>query len=183
MRLFVGVFPPAEVRDHLAARVATLATFSTDVNTRRVPPERWHLTVAFLGDVPDDRTGVAVDAVGRVRVEPFPLRLTGAGRFGRGRFTTLWAGVAGRTDSLDRLARAVRRELRGERLPYDRKPLRPHLTLARPGDRVDRSVVDADLAALADYAGPQWTVDEVVVVRSHMGPQPRYEPLARTPLR
>src|SRR3712207_7351867 len=40
------------------------------------------------------------------------------------------------------------------------KPYRPHLTLARPGDRVDRAGVAADVAALDGYRGPEWPRSE-----------------------
>jgi 2'-5' RNA ligase len=91
----------------------------------------------------------------------------------------VWAGVHGDLDGLRDLTGAVRRELRRAKLPYDGKPLRPHITLARPGDRLPPELIAADLAALAAYDGPQWTVDEVRLVRSHLGPKPRYEPVGR----
>lgn len=110
------------------------------------------------------------------------LRLAGGGRFGRGRFTVLWVGLTGDVDRLERLGRAVRRELRRYRVPYDRKPLRPHLTLARPGDRLPAADLDADLAALGGYQGPMWTVDTIRLVRSRPGPSPVYEVRSAVPL-
>jgi 2'-5' RNA ligase len=77
------------------------------------------------------------------------------------------------------LGSAVRRALRRARLPYDPKPFRPHLTLARPGDRVD---VRADVAELTGYRGPEWPVEEIHLVRSHLGPKPTYDRLATIPL-
>jgi 2'-5' RNA ligase len=80
------------------------------------------------------------------------------------------------------LGRTARRQLRRARLPYDEKPMRPHLTLARPGDRLDREAIAGDVAALNAYAGPWWTADELVLVRSHLGPKPSYDRLASWPL-
>jgi 2'-5' RNA ligase len=40
---------------------------------------------------------------------------------------------------------------------------------------VDRAAV----AALAGYSGPAFRLTEVVLMRSHLGPTPRYEPLTR----
>ena len=76
------------------------------------------------------------------------------------------------------MSRAVRRELKRGRLPYDSRPFTPHLTVARPGDRLDRTAVEADRAVLADYRGPAWPVDRLELVRSHLGPTPSYERLA-----
>jgi 2'-5' RNA ligase len=100
--------------------------------------------------------------------------LVGGGRFGRGRFTIVWAGVEG---ELTPLRRATIRALRRERLPYDAQRYHPHLTLGRPGDRVPREAIAADLAALREYQGPQWTITGLVLYRSHLGPNPVYEPL------
>jgi 2'-5' RNA ligase len=108
------------------------------------------------------------------------VRLAGGGRFGRGRFTLLWVGVQG--EALDQLARSVRRELKRARLPFDDKPFRPHLTVARPGDRLDRAAVDADRAALAGYRGPEWRAGTVELIRSHLGPKPSYDHLNAWPL-
>ncbi|GAA0794028.1 RNA 2',3'-cyclic phosphodiesterase [Spirilliplanes yamanashiensis] len=172
MRLFVGVFPPPAARDDLARAVAGLHVATAAVNTRLVPPERRHVTLAFLGEVDEHRLPAAADALTGVAVEPPELRIAGGGRFGRGRFTLLWAGVDG---DLDPLAGAVRAALRRARLPFDRKPFRPHLTLARPGDRLTREQVDADRDALGRYAGPPWTAGEIALVESRNGPHPGYE--------
>jgi 2'-5' RNA ligase len=187
--LFVAVYPPEDARAHLAAVVDRLAVgraADAGVNARLAPSANWHLTVAFLGDVPDERLddvrAALAEAVRRWRsgTEPPRLWLGGGGRFGRGRFTVLWVGLRGQVQALAGLATAVRGELRRARLPYDRKPLHPHLTLARPGDRVD---VHDDLLTLHDYAGPEWTADEVRLMRSHLGPQPSYDNLAGLSLR
>lgn len=219
VRLFVAAYPPEPACAHLAEVVDRLAVgraAASGVNPRLAPRANWHLTVAFLGDVPDARAedvpAALTRAVGRWRAEggaPPRLRLAGGGRFGRGRFTVLWVGVtgglestglaettegfetsggventgrvktAGGADGLKSLAASVRSELKRARLPYDPKPLRPHLTLARPGDRLD---VRDDVAALAAYQGPEWTVTELMLVRSHLGPKPTYDRIATVPL-
>ncbi|PZM97596.1 MAG: RNA 2',3'-cyclic phosphodiesterase, partial [Actinobacteria bacterium] len=101
-----------------------------------------------------------------------------SGQFRPGKFPVPRPGLAGDVPALTTLAQAVRRELRRARLPYDRKPFRPHLTIARPGERVTADDVAADRALLADYRGPTWPVTEMVLVRSYLGPRPRYERLA-----
>jgi len=91
--------------------------------------------------------------------------------------------VRGDVGALAALAATVRRELRSARLPFDHKPFKPHLTLARPGDRITPAELAADLGALAAYEGPQWTVEAVRLVRSTLGPQPHYDPIVEVGLR
>ena len=110
------------------------------------------------------------------------LRIAGGGKFGGRGSTILWAGIDGETERLRRLARAVARELRAVRFALDRKPYRPHLTIARPGARLARDLIAEDVAALAAYQGPDWPVTEFHLVRSHLGPDPHHDRIATFPL-
>jgi 2'-5' RNA ligase len=76
--------------------------------------------------------------------------------------------------ALRSLSQGLARSLRQARLPVDRKPFRPHVTLARCGDRLTDEQVSADLDTLAGYAGPFWTVGSVDLVSSVLGPRPAY---------
>ncbi|HEY7273870.1 MAG TPA: RNA 2',3'-cyclic phosphodiesterase [Actinoplanes sp.] len=181
MRLFVATYPPAAACDDVERQLARLnvaIAAGRGVNTRLARRETWHVTLAFLGEVKEDRLPDVDAAVGRaVNGLPAPqVCLAGGGRFGRGRFTLLWVGMEG--EELAGLARQVRRELKRARLPYDDKPFKPHLTVARPGDRVERALVDADRAALAGYRGPAWRAETVELIRSHLGPKPSYDHLS-----
>ncbi|GID93094.1 RNA 2',3'-cyclic phosphodiesterase [Amorphoplanes digitatis] len=187
MRLFVAAYPPAEACDDLARRLEGLrvsAAAAGGVNTRLARGETWHLTLAFLGEVAEERAGKVPGALQRAADgwraagSGAPrLRLAGGGRFGRGRFTVLWVGVDGDREALTSLSRRVRRELRHDRLPHDDRRFKPHLTVARPGDRLDAAAVEADRADLAAYRGPAWPVETMVLVRSNLGPAPTYEQL------
>jgi 2'-5' RNA ligase len=95
------------------------------------------------------------------------LRFAGAGRFGD---RVLWVGVQGDRDRLRALAGG---------LATDGRPYRPHLTLARVRPGADPRQAATMLAA---YDGPGWRAVEVVLFRSHLGPKPTHEPLARWPL-
>ena len=194
MRLFVAVYPPAEVAadlTELGGRRRGGAAMAGGINVRRADPATLHVTLAFLGDVPDDRlpdVTVALDRAARRWREsalrdgrppgPVRIRLGGGGRFGRGAFTVLWVGLTGEVEAVHQLGTTIRRELRRSRLPYDWRPFRPHLTVARPGDRIDRAEVEFDRRILDGYLGPSWPVTEMVLMRSHLGPRPRYDQLA-----
>ncbi|WP_089154462.1 RNA 2',3'-cyclic phosphodiesterase [Micromonospora sp. NBS 11-29] len=185
MRLFAAVYPPPAAVTDLTAQVAALrvaAASAVGVAVRLADPAHLHLTLAFLGEVPDDRLVDAESALGLAaqtfrdgRGSPPRLRLGGGGSFGQGRSTVLWVDVQGEVDALGTLARLIRHRLHGAGLPHDDKPFRAHLTIARPGDRVD---VRADRETLHGYAGPEWPADELVLVRSRLGARPRYTRLA-----
>ncbi len=170
----MAIEPPGEVLDELADFIARLAVVKAGV--RVTGRHLWHVTLAFIGEVPEERVPAAVAALdGAVPGQDRPaLRIMGGGRFGRGKFTVLWAGIDG---DLRPLRLAVGKQLRRARLTYDATRFHPHLTLARPGDRLPRDEVDADVAMLSGYQGPEWTVGSITLMRSHLGPKPVYETL------
>jgi 2'-5' RNA ligase len=175
VRLFAAVYPSEDARTDLAATLVPLS-----LPGRSVRPAQWHLTLAFLDEVPEPRVpevrSAVRDAAGEVAA--FPLRLGGAGAFGQ----TVWVGVGGDTEPLGRLAEVLRERLRDGGFPLDTRPFRAHLTVAR-GVQTRRREVAATLAALANYTGPPWTVRQLVLVRSTLAPGgARHEPVAAAEL-
>jgi 2'-5' RNA ligase len=191
LRLFTALYPPDDAVAHLQRLVSTLALGRPPEpgrSLRLTRPDTWHVTLAFIGEVPDrraDDAAAALDVATRAWLESTggQLGIAGGGRFGRGRFTTVWAGLAGDVAAVHRLAEQVRRELKRARVPFDHKPLQPHVTLARPADRLPAEALAADLAALDAYQGPLWTVEDVRLTRSRLGPDPQYETVASFPSR
>ena len=146
MRLFVAVYPPDGVRRDLRRRL--------DGTRRLTAVEKWHITLAFLGEVPPD--GLA-DALATVTVpKGRELRIRGGGSFHR---RVTWAGVEG---ELADVAADVRAALAGAGVPCDTKPFTPHLTVMYAHD-------ERVLAALADYQSPPWPLDRIHLVRSEGG--------------
>lgn len=180
-RLFVAVHPPEKVLDAVG-EVAARAQRAL-VGPRWTTRDQWHLTLQFLGSVPEDR----LDAVRRAleatsAVQPFPVRLGGGGAFPRpSRGRVIWVGLAAGAEPMAGLARAVHRALRPLGYEPEARAFHPHLTLARlavPGD------VQPALEALGDGpVGPAFVVDEVVLFESHLRRTGAvYEARARVPL-
>jgi 2'-5' RNA ligase len=170
VRLFVALTPPATVLADVDAALGPARTLQPDL--RWIPVERWHLTLAFYGEVPDESLAGVVAMVERKLSRrplsgPVELRFSGSGQFSR---RALWVGVDGDVDGLRALAKSVN---------TDRRPYRAHLTVARL-----RGGQDATRAAevLSSYAGPLWTADAVHLVRSFLGPKPRYEIVGSWPV-
>jgi 2'-5' RNA ligase len=176
MRLFVALDPPEHARAHLDAAVAAIRPSQPDV--RWASANRWHLTLAFLGEVDETVVAPLRDRLARAasRHPPMTLAFARAGRFdGR----VLWTGVEGDVEVLRRLADSVAAAARRAGIDIDGRRFRPHVTLARAREPVDlRRLV----ARLADYAGPQWTAASVHLVRSTLGPRPHYDDIAFWPL-
>jgi 2'-5' RNA ligase len=162
---------PDAVRTELA-RVGELMEPHT-LTGRFIPAENLHLTLAYLGNVEDERVAAVGEAVsGAARGQgPIATSLAGLGAFpSPRRARVLWAGLADPHGRLRALATAVQEAL--EPLGFERedRPFRAHVTLARL--RLPRPV-DVDHVPVEPRA---FTIEQVVLFRSHLGRGfPRYE--------
>jgi len=178
VRLFAAVRPPEHVLLHLEQALAGVGSLADGAGVRWSSEENLHLTLAFFGDVPDGAVDALGDGLARAggRALPFRLSLRGAGVFGS---RTLWIGAGGAVESMVGLAAAARAEGEGVSRFRDERPRqRPHLTVgrvvqSRTGRRrgAPRLPVEAVhlVRALAVYEGPEWTVDEALLLSSVPG--------------
>lgn len=193
MRLFVGVVPPPAVVEHLDAFLDVRRAAAA---FRWTMPEHWHLTLAFAGDAPERALEEIEERLARAagRREPFLLRVAGGGAFPNvAAAKVLYADVVAADpddmampparEELDHLARAARAALAKAGAKVDGQRFRPHLTLARLGFPEE---VSNWVRLLDAYEGPEWRVDAITLVRSHLGEgprrTPRYETVAEFPL-
>ena len=121
MRLFAALQPSQEVLESLASVQACLR--ARGVSARYLDPANLHMTLAFIGQWPDDVSPLLPSVP-----QPFSLRLSRLGLFPEA--DVLWAGVE-TSGELDALVALVRQRLDDNSIPYDRKPFVPHITLAR----------------------------------------------------
>ncbi|MDQ4119787.1 MAG: RNA 2',3'-cyclic phosphodiesterase [Actinomycetota bacterium] len=164
MRLFTALWPPADALDVLADTVTAVAE---PAGWRRVPRERWHLTLAFHGEDDPDRMASELDELTGAAAPR--LRLAGAGSFPG----VLWAGL----ETLEATDRAALDALVAG-AGGDPGTFVAHLTLARrSGGRRGRP-------ALPDVPpGPWWSPSEVLLVASERDATGiHYRPVHRVPL-
>ena len=196
MRLFVALTPPADILAEIERATAPLrdGTPSPAPAAPAGPRLRWvgrdamHVTLAFLGEVPDDRvTGLSVRlerAAGRH--QRTALCVIGAGAFpAAAKARVLFARIGGRPDQLAALRALAGSVAAGARRagappPGEGRRFRPHLTLARSSLPADLGPL---IAALAGFSSSEWNADRIDLIRSYTGPRPRYETLGSWPLR
>lgn len=175
-RAFVAVPVPAEAA--LEGLAGELRGLPADLSV--ADPARHHLTLSFLGDVPDDAQPALAGAVDEAceGEKAFALELHGVGAFPNPqRARVVWAG-ARPEPRLDRLAQRVRERLAAAGFAGDDKPFRVHLTLARVRSPRGLQHVGAFLRAHADDALPKLPVEEVRLYRSTLHPRgARYDVL------
>jgi len=174
VRLFIALPLPTEVATAAAGLTPALP------GLRPVKPELLHVTLAFIGRIPDERLAevIAATRAAAAARSPFDVSLAVAGRFPEsGRPHVVWIGMTDGAAESAELAAAVRRELGARELPFDDKPFRAHVTLARVRDDVDRPEARdiASAAAKLTFAPLRWTAREVIPFESVLSPKgPKY---------
>ncbi len=133
MRLFVALDLPWSLREQLSGLALGLS------GVRWVPPENYHVTLRFIGEVPR-HTAEEIDlALAGLHGRGFELMLSGVGTQEKaGRVTGLWARVE-RNPALDHLRGKVEMALQRTGLEPERRRFLPHVTLARLGEAAAES--------------------------------------------
>ncbi len=132
MRLFVAVGVRLDIAGQLSEWQQQLARIPAQV--RWVPPEQYHLTVKFIGEIAEARWAEIRNRLDQAAAETpaFALSISGLSRLEvRGLVRIIMAEVVSPDQRLNRLHRRIDQEFAGLGIPLDTRPLRPHLTLGR----------------------------------------------------
>jgi 2'-5' RNA ligase len=164
-RLFFALWPDAALRDRIAA-IALQLDQAHAPGGRRLDPSRYHLTLAFLGDVEPSAARTAGNAV---HAAGFDLRLERVDTFPGNRI--LWLGMDGIPAGLSALSTTLANALARVGVhSRDAGEFVPHVTLQRG---IRRPVAAASTAPL------YWHVRDFVLVDSIDG---AYRVIGRWPL-
>ena len=186
MRCFVALDLPADLRARIAALTERIRSAAPRADVRWSGIETLHVTLKFLGEVPEARVAAVGDALAAVAVTHAPLDLVvgGAGGFpGEARPRVVYVGILGQAAELARLAGAVDGALETLGLPRERRAFRGHLTVGRVRSPRGAEDLAGALRAEAGATAGAWTAGEVVLYRSHLHPRGAvHEAVARFPL-
>ena len=173
-RLFIALEPPPGTRRALALAQATLRQALEGEPIRWQSPDKAHLTLRFLGEVPDRDLAAITKAVreGCRRSQPFELATSAFGAFpSRQRPSVLWLGVGGELEPLYALVRRLAPLLEGFGSTETGGRFVPHLTLGRvrrPGGRTRQRIAEA--LELEPPEPNHWRADSAVLMESRLSP-------------
>lgn len=140
---------------------------------RWVPPENVHLTLKFLGEVPDERVPDLAPAVDGVAagLAAFDMVITDFGAFpSLRRPQVVWVGVE-LSPTLGALQMGIEDAMARLGFPKEKRPFHPHLTLGRAHKRASA----ADFRGLAELVeqlaySDSFRVGSVDVMKSRLAP-------------
>ncbi|HTN77664.1 MAG TPA: RNA 2',3'-cyclic phosphodiesterase [Pirellulaceae bacterium] len=188
IRTFIAFEVGNDVKSRAADLIKRLKKSEADV--KWVAPQEMHITLKFLGDVPN----VEVPDICRIaqqvaaEFEPFDIDFLGAGAFPEiSRPKTIWLGIAPGED-FDRLqALNERLETRlHEDLGFarERRRFQPHLTLGRVNTTTGSTQALSEiLATQTEFDGSLAEIDELLIFASFQEKQgPVYNVMGRAEL-
>lgn len=164
-RLFVAIDLPAEIKDRILS-----------LREDDLPPGRWtrrealHLTLHFIGDVPEAVARAYQRVLAEVDAAAFALQIQGVGQFPiNDRPRVIWAG-ARNTPELRALHEAVGAALEREGFIRERRRFHPHITLMRFRKPIRRGVASRWLGAHIDFHCEPFCVEQFALFESDLQP-------------
>lgn len=172
IRTFIAVLLSDELKHRIASVQDEFKNVAPDF--KWVEPENFHVTVKFLGNVPESRIQAIEAATERAadRFVPFDLEISGAGAFPNPRRPrVVWVGLTTGTDALKGLVERVEREMIALGFPKEDKPFKAHITIGRARENglpvdISRAIDETDTSIL----GVQH-VDRIAVMQSELKPK------------
>ena len=157
-RLFTGLEIPADVGLSLSMLRGGLP------GARWIDPENYHVTLRFIGDVDDVVAHEVASLLGRVRRQPFELRVEEVKSFG-GRKPRAIVAALGPAQALMELQGEHERLMQRVGLEPEGRKYTPHVTLARLRESSSRQVAGY-LAVRAPFRSPLFQVSRFVLFSS-----------------
>lgn len=203
VRCFIAVDVGPGIRREVEKTVRRLSGEAPQV--KWTAPDRFHLTLKFLGDVPMTELHRVIRAVEKaaLEVEPFDLFFEGLDAFPSAKNPrTLWVGATDGVGEARELVSRLETEFSALGYPREIRPFTPHLTIGRLGSEKrkhrehdnlppDEKVAESPGASLADLLVAEREtffgtspVDSLLVFSSELSRQgPKYEVLAEVELK
>lgn len=149
-----------------------------------VHPQDYHITLAFLGKAPFQQMKELKQSVSEAAAphRPFSLEINRPGTFGKKERPRIFFAGTAHSDALLSLHNDVYSACESVGFVLDRRPYRPHLTIAKKwtGSKL------FDPNRINDFVNrdgsPTWRVNEIVLYQTHLNRTPKYQPLKRFPL-
>lgn len=174
VRAFVAIDLPASLREAFSFVQEPLRECSGRLSI--VDPQLLHITLKFLGEVPDDQVSRVSDQLGTLTFPSFSVSITGISANNPKHPRVIWAVVedGGKTAALaDTVDSAV------SKLGFSReiRSFRPHITIARVKEY--HPDIPHAIAPFSSWNGGEIPVDRILLKKSTLTPQgPIYETIS-----
>jgi 2'-5' RNA ligase len=171
VRSFVAVdLEEPSIRDQIITAQKGLQ--QTGAQLKVVDPEIMHLTLRFLGEIPQSTVENVKEAMSGIRFHVFETEFFGLGAFPNlRRINVVWVGLKQGREQLDDIFRQLEPKLRQLGLPPDNKGFRPHLTIARVRTGLNKDALADYVASMQEQEFGKMQVTTVRLKKSTLTPK------------
>ncbi len=185
MRTFIAIEIPENIKQQMVEVQRRIRNAAVDASWPR--PEGMHLTLKFLGDIPESKIPDITNAL-RLAVEGisrFPLGIQGVGTFPNARNArVVWLAVTGDLEKLTLLQAGVEDAMARLGMERENRAFSPHLTLARIKYIRSRESLLEAIEQVKDVKLPGFQVNAVSLMKSELKRSgAEYTEIARVELR
>jgi len=171
IRTFIAV----ELPERFLAEIEKIEMSFNLPGIKLVEPKLVHITLKFLGDIPENNVEAVASALSQVNCKPFEARIKGVGVFPKPAYIkVIWLGAHGNFEALHS---EVERVLLPFKFGKDHQ-FSPHATIARVKQIRDKSNVLENISRMQDIDLGTMMVDSISLKKSTLTPEgPIYETL------
>lgn len=169
IRAFIAITLPTTLQQSIAEVCQVLQRLA--LPWRWITPDHIHLTLRFLGNVPDESVPSLLQAMAQAAQgqTAFPLRARALGCFPHpARPRVLWVGLDDPSQALGCLNARLMAALTPLGFPPEDRPFHPHLTLARAQNRIPASRLIPILQTYQNQDFGEFLVTQVHLVQSQL---------------
>lgn len=171
IRSFIALELSDEAREELARIETSLKEADADV--KWVRPEAIHLTLKFLGYIPEEKISKIGEALNRLAssTKPFDITLSEIGTFPRwSQPRVLWVGLGEGDEMVKSLAQEVEEAMAPQGFEKEKRPFSAHLTLGRVKSPKNKNKLE-EIASLIKVKPSRTHIEKVVLFQSHLSPE------------
>lgn len=144
----------------------------TGASLKAVQPEIMHLTLRFLGEIPQATVQRIIEIMSGLRFSPFQVEFAGVGVFPNiRRISVVWIGITKGEERLAEIFQQLEPNLRQIGLPPDNKGFSPHLTIARVRSGLNKELLAKLIENMREIEFGSMEVNAVRLKKSTLTPR------------
>lgn len=128
MRLFIAINFKESEKNQIQDIIKEINKDS--IKGRFVKNEHMHLTLEFLGEVPEEKVPVIKDTIEQIKFQPFTMNLSKLGYFKRKDGDIYWLGIK-HNEILFEIQAKLHELLIKQGFKLEDRPYKPHITIGR----------------------------------------------------
>ena len=171
IRSFIAVdLDDQNVRERIVSAQRGLE--ATRAELKLVDPAIMHLTLRFLGEIPQTTFENVKEAMNAARFGAFEVEFSGMGAFPNlNRINVVWVGMKSGQDQLNDIFHQLEPSLRRLGLPADNKGFSPHLTVARVRSAANKNALAEYVTSMRETEFGRMPVNSIRLKKSTLTPK------------